>query len=204
MAISVDEVTKLISILQSDLTFVSATEYILDTEWLRDQLKIWESSTEGGWRERTHLRNPPFTTGSITVAQGIEIINGYTIEFEDTGSPYRVFLEGSNNNILDVAVLNGNVSIASQNSAGLQIVVQGSGVTQQDKDDIENQIFARVVESTYSFEQMIRLIAAAAAGDIEQATDGTYTIRGIDGVTARILGELAANNGRDVTSLDGS
>lgn len=81
-------------------------------------------------------------------------------------------------------------------------VATGSGVTQQDKDDIENQIFSRVIEGTYTFEQVMRLVGAISAGTIEQETDGSYTIRGLDGTTARILGQLGANNGRDITSVD--
>lgn len=83
--------------------------------------------------------------------------------------------------------------------AQVETVVSGSGVTQQDKDDIENQIFSRVVESTFTFEQVMRLLGALAAGDIIQQTDGSYVIKGLDDTTNRILGELSANNGRDVT-----
>lgn len=80
-----------------------------------------------------------------------------------------------------------------------QSIVSGSGVTQQDKDDIENQIFTRVIESTFTFEQVLRLLGAIAAGDIIQQPDGSYTIKGLDDSTNRILGDLAANNGRDIT-----
>lgn len=83
-----------------------------------------------------------------------------------------------------------------------QTIAVGSGVTQQDKDDIENQIFARVIENSLSFEQVMRLVGAMAAGRIEQAGDGTYTIRGLDATTARIVGALATNNGRDITSIN--
>lgn len=83
--------------------------------------------------------------------------------------------------------------------AQVETVVSGSGVTQQDKDDIENQIFSRVVESTFTFEQVMRLLGALAAGDIIQQPDGSYVIKGLDDTTSRILGELSSNNGRDVT-----
>lgn len=83
--------------------------------------------------------------------------------------------------------------------AQVETVISGSGVTQQDKDDIENQIFSRVVESTFTFEQVMRLLGAIAAGDIQQQTDGSYVIKGLDDTTSRILGELATNNGRTIT-----
>lgn len=83
--------------------------------------------------------------------------------------------------------------------AQVETVTSGSGVTQQDKDDIENQIFTRVIESTFTFEQVMRLLGAIAAGDIVQQTDGSYVIKGLDDTTNRILGDLATNNGRDIT-----
>ena len=39
------------------------------------------------------------------------MINGYTVEFENTGTPYRISFSESNNNIADVTVVNANVSI---------------------------------------------------------------------------------------------
>lgn len=83
--------------------------------------------------------------------------------------------------------------------AQVETVISGSGVTQQDKDDIENQIFSRVIESTFTFEQVLRLLGALSAGDIVQQTDGSYVIKGLDDATNRILGELATNNGRTIT-----
>lgn len=116
MAISVDEVTKVITIPQADLLFVSAGIYQLDTDALRLELRNWESSVPGSWRSITHKHNPPVTVGGVSLARVVEVINGYTITFED--GQYRVILVGSNNNILDIANVN-QVSIAPTNSAGL-------------------------------------------------------------------------------------
>lgn len=84
------------------------------------------------------------------------------------------------------------------------VVAVGSGVLPADIDAIEAQIFARIVEGGFSFEEIIRLIAASSAGTITQETDGTYTITGIDGATARVLGALGTNNSRDISSRDGT
>lgn len=129
MAITVNEVTKVIFIPQADLISLGGSNYELDTEWFRLQLKIWEASTEGGYLSRTHLRAPPATVGGVTIAQSITIINGYTITFED--GQYRVILTGSNNNILDVANLN-QVSIGSTNSAGLVAATQMNDLMEAD------------------------------------------------------------------------
>ena len=80
----------------------------------------------------------------------------------------------------------------------------GSGVTQQDKDDIENQIFARLVEVGYSFEALMRIISAFAAGKINEDVNGVYQIRDINDLKDRIEGAAAANDGRDITALDGT
>jgi hypothetical protein len=64
----------------------------------------------------THQHNPPLAVGGIELARVIEIINGYTVTFED--GQYSVNLSGSNSNIADVVNAN-QVSIRSGNSAGL-------------------------------------------------------------------------------------
>lgn len=119
MAIAIDEVTKIISIPQADLTFISGTTYQLDTDAFRLELKNWEASLPGSWRSRTHLHNPEYVISGVTYARAINIINGYTVTFED--GQYRVLLTGSNNNILDVTNVN-QVSIVPLNSAGLVVV----------------------------------------------------------------------------------
>ena len=86
--------------------------------------------------------------------------------------------------------------------AQVEVVTSGSGVLPGDVTDIKNAVFDELIESTFSFKDVLRLIGAMAAGDIEQEIDGSYTIRGLDGTTARILGQLDTNNGRDITSVD--
>lgn len=108
------------------------------------------------------------------------------------------------NNGIDIFAPNALVSMVNNTSQAGVLVTGGSGITQQDKNDIENQVFARTVEGGFSFEQMMRLIAASAAGDIVQAGDGSYTVTGVDETTARILGTLGANNSRVVTGKDGT
>lgn len=97
----------------------------------------------------------------------------------------------------------GDITVLESPVDGLT-VVSGSGVTQQDKDDIENQIFARLVETGWSFETLIRLMAAEAAGKVIEAGDNTFAIRDVNDLKDRIVGALGANDGRDITSLDGT
>jgi hypothetical protein len=203
MALSLDPATKIITVPQADLTFVSGALYTLDSDQFRKDVMALLASENYIWMPDAFSHNTEVTVAGVTYARTLEFINGYSITFEDTGAAYTVRIEGSNNNIFDVenGILNptDKVTVISTNSAGLQTVTSGSGVTQQDKDDIENQIFTRVIESTFTFEQVLRLLGAIAAGDIVQQTDGSYVIKGLDDSTNRILGDLATNNGRDIT-----
>lgn len=122
MALNVNWQTKEILIPQSDLTFVSGTNYELDTNQFRLEIKSIEE-TEGLTYLDTHRHNTEVNVAGTTFARTIEIINGYSIKFEDTGSDYSVTLIGSNNNLFDVenGILNPTpgVTVISTNAAGL-------------------------------------------------------------------------------------
>jgi hypothetical protein len=60
--------------------------------------------------------NPAVSVGGVTLAKVIEIINGYTITFED--GQYAVNLVNANSNVGDMVNVN-QVSVRSANSAGL-------------------------------------------------------------------------------------
>lgn len=126
MAISIDWPTKVITIPQADLTFVSGNLYELDVNAFRLSLRDLEDDFTGMVFPTTHTHNTSITLSGVTYARFFEIINGYTVTFEN-GS-YRVSLVGANNNIPDVANLN-SVSILNNNSAGLILVQTGSGLT---------------------------------------------------------------------------
>jgi hypothetical protein len=193
MAISIDYATKVISVPQADLTFVSGTLYTLDSDQFRKDVMDILAAENHIWMDDAFSHNTEVTVAGTTYARTLEFINSYSITFEDTGSAYTVRIEGSNNNIFDVenGILNptDKVTVISTNSAGLITVTSGSGVTQQDKDDIENQIFSRVVETGYSFEQLTRIMAAVAAGNITQQPDGSYVIRDINDTKDRVTGD---------------
>jgi len=116
MAISIDWGTKVISVPQSYLTLISGTLYNLDTNQFRLDLRALEATDPGMAYPKTHNHNTTVSLSGIEYARVVEIINGYTVEFEN--GAYAVNLDGSNNNILDVAVRN-NVSVGANNSAGL-------------------------------------------------------------------------------------
>lgn len=139
MAISVNWPSKIINIPQSYLTNLGGGVYELDTDELRLDLKDLEDSEQGMPFLDTHQHNAPVTLAGATYAQVLEIINGYTITFED--GQYAVSLVGSNNNISEVTNVN-QVSIRSNNSAGLIQVTSGSGVLPQDISDIRVAVWS--------------------------------------------------------------
>lgn len=132
MAISVDWGTRVITIPRADLDLVGGSVYDLDTEAFRIQLRQAEQSEMGAAYPPTHNHNTTVNLAGISYARVIEIINGYTITFEEVGQPYVVNLVGSNNNILDVTNL-GTVQIRSNNSAGLINVKEIQQSAFQDK-----------------------------------------------------------------------
>lgn len=118
MAITVNVGTKVIYIPQSYLTFVSGVQWTLDTNQLRLDLTDWEDSEEGIVADQTHRHKTSTLLSGVTYARIFEIINGYTVEFEDTGAHYTVICQGTNHNLADVMVLNA-VNLIIGNSAGL-------------------------------------------------------------------------------------
>lgn len=133
--ISIDWATKVISVPRDYMTLIQSTPIEireLNINQFRLDLKALEASEEGAVFPDTHRHNTEVLLGGIIYARVVEIINGYTVTFED-GS-YAVNLIGANSNIGDVVNLN-MVSVRSNNAAGLisnaaiEFASFGGGVT---------------------------------------------------------------------------
>ena len=118
MAITIDWGTKVISVPKADLTLIQATPEVreMDLDWFRLQLKALEDDEEGMCFPDTHTHNTEVDIAGVTLARVIEIINGYTVTFED--GTYSVNIVGANSNVMDVTNKN-QVATRSWNSAGL-------------------------------------------------------------------------------------
>lgn len=119
MAISIDWGTRVIFVPRNDMTLIqlAPTEIReLNLNAFRLELKSLEDDEEGMPHPDTHQHNTEVDVGGLTLARVIEMINGYTITFED--GLYAVNLTGANSNVGDVINVN-QVSIRSNNSAGL-------------------------------------------------------------------------------------
>ena len=103
MAISVNWPNKIITVPKADTQLVDVgppeiRELNVDT--FRLALKDLEDNEEGMMFPDTHKHTTETTLGGVTYARFVEIINGYTLTFEDGN--YAVNLYGANNNLSDV------------------------------------------------------------------------------------------------------
>lgn len=197
MAISINWATQVISVPQADLTHVTGTLYELDTDAFRLALKSIEDSEEGIVFPDTHRHNTEATVAGTTFARLIEIINGYSIEFED--GAYSVRLAGSNNNFFDVenGILEQNtVQVISQNSAGL-IVTSSGGVTPAD-------VWGYDLETGYSATELMRLVAAVLLGEASGGGTSTRTFRDVNDTTDRVVATVESDGDRTAVTLDPS
>ena len=119
MAISIDYLTRIISILKADLVLIQSTPfevYELDIDTFRLQLKDIEDNIGGISFVDTHFSSTAVTAEGATVARVFEIINGYTVTFED--GAYTVNLVGASTNIAEVTNLN-QVQVCGVSSTAL-------------------------------------------------------------------------------------
>lgn len=133
MPVTVTWGTKIINVPQDYLDDLGGDVYELDTNQMRLDLKALEDNEEGISHLDTHSHNTTVTVGGVTLARVFQIINGYTVTFED--GQYAVELAGTNNNIPDVSNVN-QVSIRSFNSAGM-IETGTSGLTSEEAADLD-------------------------------------------------------------------
>ncbi len=124
MAITIDWPTKIFSVPQADLTFISGTLYELDTEaGFRQIVNALMDNEEGIVFEDPISHNTQYSVAGVTYARKIEMINSYKIQFTPN-SQWTVRLAGSNNNLFDVEngiLVQNQVQVIPQNSAGLAI-----------------------------------------------------------------------------------
>ena len=119
MAISINWPTKVINIPKADMTLVQSDPFEireLNINTFRLTLKNLEDDEAGMPFLRTHNHNTAVSVGGVTLARVVEIINGYTVTFEN--GTYAVNLVAANSNVGDVVNLN-SVSVRAANSAGL-------------------------------------------------------------------------------------
>lgn len=197
MAITINWLTKVINVPQADLTNLGGGVYELDIDVFRLALKDIEDSEDGAVFLDTHRHVAPITIGNFTLARVIEIINGYTVTFQDTGTPYAVNLVGANSNIADVTNIN-NVSVRPSNSAGLvQVSGAGGGAT-------ADEVWDEAIEGGWTAREMMRIMASLLAGKTSGAGTGVETFRDIDDTKDRIVASVTPAGNRTAITIDPS
>lgn len=135
MTISINWAARIINVPKVDMALIQSSPVEvreLDLNTFRLTLKDLEDDEAGMPFLLTHNHNPPFAVGGIILARVVDIVNDYTVTFEDAA--YIVNLVGANTNLADRVNPN-NVSIRSSNSAGLvqtreiEVAAFGGGVT---------------------------------------------------------------------------
>jgi hypothetical protein len=145
--LTIDWLTKVIFVPREVLTLVQSVPsfiYSLDINDFRLALKVIEASEEGMPNPDTHTHNTTYVISGVTYARAVQIINGYTVTFED--GQYAVNLLGANTNLGDVVNVN-QVSVRPNNSAGL-IESPDLGTVTVDVDFIKKLLANKVTIST--------------------------------------------------------
>ncbi len=133
MSYSVIWNTGVITIPITDLVPVSGSRYQLLMSDFHKEIRRLEWAFDEGmaWPQILDHTIAKLDFAGADYAPFDEIINGYTVEFGP--GPTRVDLIGSNNNIADVLIPTG-VTVVTFNSAGLQRVTSGSGLSSDEHD----------------------------------------------------------------------
>lgn len=201
MVYSVDWANKIVTVPKADMTLISASPevYELDVELFWMTVHDIQDG-EGMPYDQIMESNAPVTLSGVLFARQVRIINGYQVEFEN--GAYRVNLVGANNNILDVKYPN-TVSVASSNSAGLQIVSAGSGLsTEQDAKLSRVHALLDVIEGTLDHAELMRLFAAALLGKASGAATTEMRFRDMADSKDRIVATVDASGNRTAVTVD--
>lgn len=199
MPVTVDWPNAVINVPQSYLTSLGGGKYELDVNQFRLDLRDLEDDVQGMAWPPTHDHTTTKTLGGVTFARSVEILSPYTVTFED--GQYTVVATGANHNIADVKN-NNQVSLITQNSAGLIVYDTGGGAFPT-VGQIAAAVWQYVIENGKAAEWMMRCLVAEALGNgTVPDGDGTYQFMSLDGLKARIEGTIAAG-ARTVTTKDG-
>jgi hypothetical protein len=156
---------------KADMSIIQSSPEVreLDLDVFRLALKSLEDDEEGMHFIHTHNHVPPITVGTITLARVVELINGYTVTFED--GQYSVDVVGANTN-LGTEVNKNQVSVFINNSTGL---TDGTSINTKlaEMHQIHGLDSDRVLEVT----DTSRKVKLGAQTEIDQTIedDGTTT-----------------------------
>lgn len=193
MAYSVNWLTKVITIPKADTEWVSTTPDVrkLSATTLWENLRSLEDDPEGMPYPQIVKNTTPVTLAGVTFARQVEIINGYTLTFED--GLYAVDIYGGNTNVADVTNRN-QVSVRTANSAGLVVVDQTSSLV--------TALLSAEIETGLSLKNALRLNTAVTSGKISGAPGPTITIRNVGDTKDRVTATVDVDGNRTAITYD--
>jgi len=199
MSLSINWATSTITIPIADLSLVSSNVYTYDTSNFHTQVGLLQDSEQGITYDDIISYNSPYSVVGVTYAPKIELINGFKVQFED--GLYSVTLTGSNNNLFDIGsgkLVRNNVQVIPTNSAGLQTVATGSGVTSQDVTAIANAVDNILLDDFANVSATVDNNAIALAVETQLADDFSLVNTNIANIPTTDLtpvrGDIAALN----------
>lgn len=193
MAIDINWVTGEITIPKADLTLILGDFYSYDSDAFRKEVMTKYAAEEGGPWPTPFTHNTEVTIAGFVFARQIIIHDAYYfVTFEALGN-YRVRIDGSNNNIHEVATING-VSIEPSNSGGL---ISGTLMLAILQAELES------IEGGHNHAALMRLLLASAANKLSGAPTGPIILRDLADTKNRQTTTVDANGNRTaVTQQD--
>lgn len=191
MPLSCNWPTKVITIPLSELTLVSGTYYTLDVTYYFQLLRELNGSAEGISQTigaPLYFNTSP-TTGTPRI---VDVINGFTIQFENL--QISVDFKNGNTNWRVVEIRN-DVSIGTDNVA--------AAVT-PDLSELSTELWNTLLEGGFSAAEILRIIAAAAAGEASGLDTLNPIYMAIDNSKPRIAAIVDQYGNRISTTLDGA
>lgn len=144
MAITIDYSDRstpqyVINVPRADMTLVSSTPTEVRELNIDDFRKIlndlMDDAVPGIVYPTNHIHTAPLPIAGVVLARVVDIQAPYVVQFED--GLYNVNITGGNSNIND-RVLKNSVGVNTANSAGLQVVTSGSGLSPAEQGQLED------------------------------------------------------------------
>lgn len=175
---------------------VESSASITDLPAFHAELRDWEDGAVAAVLPVTHTWKALNLGGGAFMYQA-DFINGWTLKFPAAGN-YTI-AGNLNASIVPVA----GVYVERKTSAAyVTTALGGSGGTAPTAAQVADAVWQRLIETSLTAEQLLRLLAAQAAGDATGLDGPVATFKSLDGTRDRIVGSVGGG-ARTVTLRDG-
>jgi hypothetical protein len=168
-------------------------------EQVYDEAKQWYLGGENSRYPFPFLTSGGEPVTDTTIAGQYYFLDNNVWQIWSTDESQDVFWEG---NLIPVNLTKRMIATRPGRTVahfGLQPLVTGlTGLGAE----IALDVMSYIIETGYTFEEVMRILVAHAAGSVPEVVDGTYQIRDINDTKDRIEGTETANGGRSITAVD--